>query len=106
MSLPEFFIGKYPITNAQYAGFVKATRRKAPERWQNGALPASKAEHPVVNVTWDDAADFCRWLSEATGRSFRLPSEAEWEKAARGSDGRIYPWGSQAPDEEDGATSA
>ena len=54
----------------------------------------------MVNVSWDDAVDFCRWLSEATHRSFRLPSEAEWEKAARGSDGRIYPWGNQAPDEK------
>ena len=100
LSLPEFYIGKVPVTNAQYAGFVQATRRKAPEGWRNEAFPAGKAEHPVVNVTWRDAVDYCRWLSEAMRRSFRLPSEAEWEKAARGSDGRIYPWGSQAPDEK------
>ena len=99
LSLPEFYIGKVPVTNAQYAGFVMATNRKMPVDWAKGALPAGKAEHPVVNVSWNDAADFCRWLSEETHRSFRLPSEAEWEKAARGSDGRIYPWGNQPPDE-------
>ena len=54
----------------------------------------------MVNVAWDDAVAFCRWLSKATHRSFRLPSEAEWENAARGSDGRLYPWGNQAPDEK------
>ena len=98
--LPEFFIGKVPVTNAQYASFVKAANRKAPTHWEKDVLPAGKAEHPVVNVSWQDAVDFCRWLSEATRRSFRLPSEAEWEKAARGGDGRIYPWGNQAPDEK------
>ena len=100
LSLPEFFIGKYPITNAQYAGFVTATHRKAPQHWEKGIIPSGKAEHPVGNVSWDDAADFCRWLSGATHRSFRLPSEAEWEKAARGSDGRIFPWGNPLPDEK------
>jgi formylglycine-generating enzyme required for sulfatase activity len=48
-----------------------------------------------VNVSWDDAVAFCKWLSQATGRTFRLPTEAEWEKAARGDDGRIYPWGNE-----------
>ncbi len=96
--LPDFYIGKFPITNVQYAGYVKATRRKAPEGWSNEAFPAGKAEHPVVNVSWGDAADFCRWLSETNDALFRLPSEAEWEKAARGGDGRIYPWGNQPPD--------
>ena len=100
LSLPEFYIGKYPVTNPQYAGFVVATHHKAPSHWQKGAYLAFTAEHPVAGVVWDDAVAFCRWLSEATGRPFRLPSEAEWEKAARGSDGRIYPWGDQAPTEK------
>jgi len=73
--LPEFFIGKVPVTNAQYASFVKAANRKAPTHWEKDVLPAGKAEHPVVNVSWQDAVDFCRWLSEATRRSFLLASE-------------------------------
>ena len=58
----------------------------------------AKETHPVTHVTWDDAAAFCRWLSEATGQEFRLPTEAEWEKAARGTTGRLYPWGDEPPD--------
>ena len=80
-------------------------RIESASHWEKGAIPAGKAEHPVVNVSWDDAVDFCRWLSEATQRSFRLPSEAEWEKAARGADGRIFR-GATSPRTRSGATSA
>jgi sulfatase modifying factor 1 len=90
----EFYIGRYPVTNAQYAAFVKATKHRAPEHWEGGGrIPSGKENHPVVYVSWDDAVAFCQWLSQETGRTFRLPTEAEWEKAARGTDGRIYPWG-------------
>ncbi|MCX6031433.1 MAG: SUMF1/EgtB/PvdO family nonheme iron enzyme [Chloroflexi bacterium] len=95
--VPEFYINKYPVINDQYAVFIKVTMRKAPQDWANGQIPANKGDHPVVNVTWEDAVAFCDWLCVATGRSIRLPTEAEWEKAARGADGRIYPWGNQAP---------
>jgi formylglycine-generating enzyme required for sulfatase activity len=95
--LDEFYIGKYPVTNAQYAVFVKATKRKAPTHWKNGVRPRGKGEHPVVNVSWYDAVAFCTWLAKATGRPFRLPSEAEWEKAASWDEKtrqkRIWPWG-------------
>ena len=93
--VPEFYIGKFPITNEQYAVFIKATGHRVPGHWEDGEIPAGKENHPVVCVSWHDAVAFCQWLSEATGQLFRLPTEAEWEKAARGPDGRIYPWGNE-----------
>jgi formylglycine-generating enzyme required for sulfatase activity len=93
--LPGYRIGKYPVTNEEYAAFLAATGHRKPGDWEANR---SKLDHPVANVSWLDATAYCRWLSEATGRVYRLPSEAEWEKAARGSDGRIYPWGNQPPD--------
>jgi formylglycine-generating enzyme len=86
--LSEYLIGRYEVTNAQYA--VYAAARKILFR-----IPEDKGDHPVVTITWDNAADFCVWLSELTGRRFFLPTEAQWEKAARGTDGRIYPWGNE-----------
>jgi serine/threonine-protein kinase len=100
VELPEFAIGKYPITNAQYAAFVRATGRGAPEHWEDGEIPSGEEDHPVVYVSWRDAMAFCEWLSRETGKGFVLPSEAEWEKAARGADGRIYPWGDEIPTAE------
>ena len=80
---------------AQYRAFVAATGREAPDGWTNRAPARGEEDHPVVHVSWYDARDYCQWLSEVTGRSYALPSEAEWEKGARGTDGRIYPWGNQ-----------
>ncbi len=93
--LPEYYLAKTPVTNAQYAAFVQATGHDQPHHWAGGKPPRGKESHPVVYVSWYDAMAYCRWLSEITGRPYRLPSEAEWEKGARGSDGRIYPWGNQ-----------
>ena len=93
--LPEFHIGKYPITNEQYAVVVKAKGVRAPDHWKHGRIPTGKEHHPVVNVSWDDALAFCDWLSQASGGTVRLPTEAEWEKAARGEEGRIWPWGNE-----------
>ena len=96
VTLPEYWIGKYPVINAQYAIFAKAVQRKF-------ELPKGKENHPVVAVNWKDAQEFCKWLSGASGRNVLLPSEAEWEKAARGSpasisDIRAYPWSNEEPD--------
>jgi len=98
VTLDEYLIGKYPVTNRQYLAFVQAAGRKAPGHWKSNTIPAGKENHPVVNVNWQAAADFCMWAAKVSGARLRLPSEAEWEKAARGTDGRIYPWGSEAPD--------
>ncbi|MBN1481416.1 NACHT domain-containing protein [candidate division KSB1 bacterium] len=92
---PAFEIGTYPVTNLEYKRFVDASGHQQPEDWKDGFYPAGKGNHPVVNVTWFDAQAYCHWLSENTGSKshYRLPTEIEWEKTARGSDGRVYPWG-------------
>ncbi len=93
--LPGYWIGRHPVTVAQFRAFVKVS----------GYQPAEELclqgpdNHPVVYVTWYDAWAFCRWLSERTRISVRLPSEAEWEKAARGTGKRVFPWGNAPPDE-------
>jgi formylglycine-generating enzyme required for sulfatase activity len=91
--LPDYRMAKTPITHAQYAAFVKASGHPAPYYWVDGKLPEGKEDYPVAYVSWYDALAYCKWLSEKGGRTYRLPSEAEWEKAARGTEGRIYPWG-------------
>lgn len=91
--LDEYLIGKTEVTVAQYRLFVQATGYPADPR----AL-TSQDNWPVSFVTYDDAIAFAAWLSEWTGRQVTLPTEAQWEKAARGTDGRLYPWGDQPVD--------
>ena len=85
--LPAFFIDRTEVTNAAYKKFVGATGHKAPSNWTGGNSPDRRDNFPVTGVTWQDAADYAAWAGK------RLPTEAEWEAAARGADGRIYPWG-------------
>ena len=112
IDLPAYRIGLHPVTNAEYAQFVADggyTQRwqhcwtsagwacvqdyglPAPKGWQE--VTDARSNHPVVGVTWYEAWAYCAWLGEVSGRHFSLPTEAQWEKAARGTDGRRYPWG-------------
>jgi formylglycine-generating enzyme required for sulfatase activity len=115
----EFFIGRFPVTHDDYARFVRATGHRAPAvvdlpliarngreaefrtlaapyEWRGPHPPSGYAAHPVVLVAYEDAAAYCAWLGDELGRVVRLPTEAEWEKAARGGlEARRYPWGDE-----------
>ena len=85
-----FSMDVYEVTVGQYAAFLQATGFNSPLDWQTMNQPAHQ-KRPVANVDWVDAAAYCKWAGK------RLPTEAEWEKAARGTDGRLYPWGNDSP---------
>ena len=112
--LERFFVTRTPITNHEYAAFVADTGHRAPDvdsatwrgyrlvhpfartrrhAWRDGAPPPGREAHPVVLVSHGDAMAYAAWLSARTGRVWRLPTALEWEKAARGPDGRRFPWG-------------
>ena len=112
LSIPSqtYWMAKYPVTNAQYAKFIEAggystQRWWTAQGWQtcqkrNWTQPRywtdakwKGPEQPVVGVSWVEAVAFCRWLSEMTGEKIMLPTEAQWQYAAQGDDGRAYPWG-------------
>ncbi|MGC9393856.1 MAG: SUMF1/EgtB/PvdO family nonheme iron enzyme [Anaerolineae bacterium] len=116
LALSEYYLARTPVTNGQYLTFVQAREYHRPEHWPSDGFPEDQADHPVINVTWYDAMAYCAWLTERVSVEkylvkvwhvrqwetieidgeawiFQLPSEAEWEKGARGTDGRLYPWG-------------
>jgi len=103
MTVKPFYLDKTEVTNEQYEEFVRVTGHPVPRDWVNGTFPAGQANFPVVNVTWNDAAAYARW------RNKRLPTEAEWEFAARGRDNLLYPYGNKwdanlSSAKEDGST--
>jgi formylglycine-generating enzyme required for sulfatase activity/predicted MPP superfamily phosphohydrolase/energy-coupling factor transporter ATP-binding protein EcfA2 len=110
--LDDFMIGVYPVTNQEFRGFVEDKGYQREEFWtsegwlwrqeENVTKPGywddrkwNSPNFPVVVVSWYEAAAYAKWLSEVTGKPYRLPTEAEWEKAARGTDSRKYPWGNE-----------
>jgi formylglycine-generating enzyme required for sulfatase activity len=94
--LDAYFIGKYEVTNAEWKAFIDATAfTPLPPYWKGGQIPQGKENHPVVRVSWEDIQQYCEWVSKETGREVKLPTEAQWEKAARGPKAYIYPWGNQ-----------
>ncbi|MEM6456440.1 MAG: SUMF1/EgtB/PvdO family nonheme iron enzyme [Acidobacteriota bacterium] len=92
VTLSPYWIGKYPVTNAQYGKFLEATRHEKPAYWSDNAF--NSPNQPVVDVSWHDAQAYCTWAGLV------LPSEAQWEAAARGTDQRTYPWGNAEPTEK------
>ncbi len=90
VSLDAYYMDVYEVTTKDYATFLAATQPQAPKAWNQVDL-AKHGDRPVVGVTWDHAMAYCKWVGK------RLPTEAEWEKAARGTDGRQYPWGNELP---------
>jgi formylglycine-generating enzyme required for sulfatase activity/class 3 adenylate cyclase len=109
--LPDYQMGKYPVTNAEYKRFIEAggyrekrfwteagwqevgEKQKEPRFWQDARF--NKPNQPAIGLSWYECVAYCRWLSAGTGQFYRLPTEAEWEKGARGVDGRLYPWGNE-----------
>jgi serine/threonine-protein kinase len=89
VTVAPFFIDRTEVTNAQYQKFIFASGHRAPSNWKDGRVPPGEAAFPVVNVSWEDALACAKWQDK------RLPTEAEWEFAARGTEGRLYPWGTE-----------
>jgi formylglycine-generating enzyme len=91
-----FEMAVYQVRNRDFESFLKSSGRSAPPQWQDANF--NNADYPVVSVSWFDAVAYCEWLSEVCGRRFRLPTEAEWERAALGGrDGALYVWGDEPP---------
>ncbi len=93
IDLGAFFVDRTPVTAGEYWQFLNAAGRNPPMGWKRHNDPINAPDLPVVFVNWEEAREYARWVGK------RLPTEAEWEKAARGTDGRTYPWGNEPPEE-------
>jgi len=94
-----FALAATQVTNAEYAVYLRASETPAPPFWNKPGF--DDPAHPVAGLSWFEAVAYCQWLSAGTGRSYRLPTEAEWERAARaGIEGRLYPWGDETPERQ------
>ena len=96
--LDSFYIDRFPVTNAQYAEYLEQTNAKKPLYLNDNTC--NSPGQPVVGISWKGALDYCRWRSERDSATYTLPTEAQWEKAARGEDKRTYPWGNQPPNDK------
>lgn len=95
VEMKSFSISRHPITNYEYYLYIENTNYAAPPHWDNGFFDKNQGDHPVVGVSWNDAVLYCRWLSDKTGKIYRLPSEIEWEYAAKGNSNGKWPWGNE-----------
>ncbi|MGA2423465.1 MAG: SUMF1/EgtB/PvdO family nonheme iron enzyme [Terriglobales bacterium] len=94
--IDEFLLAACQVTNIDYGHFLRDTASLPPPFWSNPAF--NHPEQPVVGVSWSEASHYCEWLNASTGGKFRLPTEAEWERAARGGrEGALFPWGDAPP---------
>ena len=92
----EFAIGRFAVTNRLYQSFIENAGHQAPAGWDDARF--NNPDQPVTGVSWYDATEYCDWLAEKTGSRYRLTTEAEWERAARGGlEGKLYTWGDEAP---------
>jgi toxoflavin biosynthesis protein ToxD len=93
LTLKAFEVAQYPVTNAEYHVFTWDTGHRLPKGWKGFTFDEETGMHPVIGVSKKDAEAYITWINEKLDTKYRLPTEAEWERAARGTDGRIYPWG-------------